>query len=114
MAIVGGGAVGAALATMLRSKEVAVNLVVIGQPRYTLASTPEPLAIYGALLASTPRVEVADSSGLGSARPVLEAKSQILGVVAEASSEQVQPSDVLGIGPNADAHDDRVAVSKPE
>ena len=52
--------------------------------------------------------------GLGSARPVLEAKPQILGVVAESTSEQVQPSDVLGVRPDADAYDDRITVGEPE
>jgi glycine/D-amino acid oxidase-like deaminating enzyme len=41
VAIVGGGAVGAALAYMLRSMDASVDVVVVERdPRYTFASTP--------------------------------------------------------------------------
>ena len=53
-----------------------------------------------------------DRSSLSSARTVLEAQSQVLGIIAKTASEQVQPTDVLGVCLDADAYDDGLAMRK--
>ena len=52
--------------------------------------------------------------GLWPAAAVFDSQPEVLGIVTKATAEQIQATDVVGIGPDADADDDRLAVNESE
>ena len=67
------------------------------------------------VLRVTPRAGIQRGlEGSGRLRTVLDAKSEVLWIVSEPSTEQVQSTHVLGVSAHADPDDDRLARGQPQ